>query len=126
LLQQQHQHVVGCRLLAQLITVLGIHVAPLRRQHPTRFLLLADLRNIGHAIGHHAEKHARQPDREYANRIEDNRLLKLRRVTRGQKEDQNVWKRDRRQWDKGVAEIIVRRNTFAREQPLRRGYLERL
>src|SRR6185369_7401624 len=104
-------------LLTQLVTMLRIHVATLRSQYTTRFLLFADLRNFCDAIGHDAEEHARQPDREYAQRIEDHGLLKLRHLARRQTEDQDVWKRDRRQRDERVAEKVIRRDPFAREQP---------
>src|SRR6476660_1238809 len=102
-------------MVTQFITLLGRHGLALSRQHSSRFLFLPDLRNIN-TIRHHTKKHARQPDRQYANRIEDDGLLELGHLARGQTENQDVWKSDGRERDKRVTEEVVRRKAFTREQ----------
>src|ERR1044072_7722590 len=116
MLQQQHDYIVAGRLLPEFVSCLRRHGLALSRQHPARFLLRAYLRNLRHAVRHHAQENTRQPDRENAERVEDHSLLEVIHLLGGQAEDENVRKGYRRKRNKRVAEKVERRDAFAREQ----------
>ena len=115
-LEHDRHHVVAGRLPAERRALVGGHRRRRGRQRLARLELARDARNVAHRVGGDAEKHARQPDRQDAERIEDDRALELRHPPRGQAEDRDVGKGDRRQRDERVAEKDERRESLARQE----------
>ena len=118
-LQHHQHHVVAGRLPPERRALVGRHGRGRRRERRAGLELLLDAGHVLHGVRRQAEERAREPDGENAQRIEDDGAPELLHAPRGETEDRDVRKGDRRERDERVAEEEERRHALARQE--RRG-----